>query len=88
MALSLLLVAVAFQVFDGLQVGVAGVLRGYKDTRIPMFYTVIAYWLLGFPAAWYLGIHLQLGAPFVWVGLIVGLLVAGILMTARFLRKR
>lgn len=87
-ALSLLLVAVAFQVFDGLQVGVAGVLRGYKDTRIPMFYTVIAYWLLGFPAAWYLGIHLQLGAPFVWVGLIVGLFIAGVLMTVRFLRKR
>lgn len=86
-ALSLLLVAVAFQVFDGLQVAAAGVLRGYKDTRVPMLYTVVAYWGLGFPAAWWLGIHQGRGAQAVWMGLIIGLLVAGILMTARFLRR-
>ncbi len=87
MALSLLWVAAAFQLFDGLQVGAAGVLRGYKDTRVPMLMTLFAYWGLGFPVAWWLGVRQGYGPQMIWAGLIVGLLVAGILMTHRFVRR-
>lgn len=88
MALGLLGVAAAFQVFDGLQVAAAGVLRGYKDTRIPMLITLLAYWGVGFPVAWIGGIVLGHGPIMIWVGLIAGLLVAGILLLARILLRR
>lgn len=87
MALGLLWVAAAFQLFDGLQVAAAGVLRGYKDTRVPMFITLLAYWFVGFPVAWLGGIVLGYGPIVIWAGLIGGLLVAGILLTARFLHR-
>ncbi len=87
MAMSLLWVAAAFQVFDGLQVAASGVLRGYKDTRAPMAMTLVAYWLIGFPIAWFGGIVLNLGPVAVWFGLIAGLLAAGILLSWRFRRK-
>lgn len=84
MALSLLWVAAAFQVFDGLQVAASGVLRGYKDTRVPMIMTLVAYWGIGFPVAWVGGIVLGHGPIVVWAGLIAGLLAAGLMLTARF----
>ena len=54
LAISLLGMAMFFQVSDGLQVGAAGALRGYKDTRVPMLLNFGSYWLVGFPLAWYL----------------------------------
>lgn len=87
MAMSLLWVAAAFQVFDGLQVAASGVLRGYKDTRVPMIMTLVAYWLIGFPIAWFGGIVLNLGPQAVWTGLIAGLLAAGIMLNWRFRRR-
>lgn len=86
LAVSLLFIAVAFQIFDGQQVAAAGVLRGYKDTRVPMLITVLAYWGLGFPTAWGVGILLDGGPLWVWVGLISGLFTAGVLLTWRFRR--
>lgn len=87
MAMSLLFVAAAYQLFDGLQVGAAGVLRGYKDTRVPMIMTLIAYWGIGFQVAWFMGIRQQGGPVWVWIGLVAGLLAAGVLLTMRFWRR-
>ncbi|HUG98716.1 MAG TPA: MATE family efflux transporter [Gammaproteobacteria bacterium] len=86
LAAALLTMAMVFQVSDGLQVGAAGALRGFKDTRVPMLLNVGAYWLLAFPMAWYAGIHARLGPVAVWVALITGLTVAALLLNARFLR--
>ncbi len=83
MAYSLLFIAAVFQVSDGLQIGAAGVLRGYKDTKIPMFMNFFAYWMVGFPLAYYLGMHLQKGAITIWVGLVVGLTVCALLLNTR-----
>lgn len=83
-AVSLLFVAAIFQISDGLQVGAAGALRGFKDTRVPMLLNFTSYWLVGFPLAWYLGIGLGLGPQAVWIGLVAGLTVAAILLTWRF----
>ena len=51
-AISLLLMAAIFQIADGIQVGAAGALRGYKDTRIPMIINMFSYWVMGFPLAY------------------------------------
>jgi MATE family multidrug resistance protein len=85
-AISLLAMAALFQVADGLQVGAAGALRGYKDTRVPMAMCLVAYWLIGFPLAWTLGLRLSLGAQFIWVGVLAGLCAAAILLVWRLSR--
>lgn len=83
-AVQLLLFAGIFQVADGLQVGAAGALRGFKDARIPMLLNVFSYWGIGFPLAWYFGLRAGQGASAVWLGLIAGLLVCAILLTLRY----
>jgi MATE family multidrug resistance protein len=85
LAAALLTMAMVFQLSDGLQVGAAGALRGFKDTRIPMLMNVGSYWLLAFPLAWYAGVHARLGPVAVWAALILGLTVTALLLNARFL---
>jgi MATE family multidrug resistance protein len=46
----LLIVAAIFQLADAAQVMALGLLRGVQDTRVPMFYAVVSYWLVGMPA--------------------------------------
>lgn len=87
LAAELLMLAAAFQLSDGLQVASAGALRGFKDTRVPMLITVLAYWGTGLPLAWALGYPLGVGPPGVWVGLIAGLTVAGVLLLVRYARR-
>lgn len=85
-AVGLLYMGAVFQISDGLQTSAAGALRGYKDTRIPMIITVIAYWGVGFPLAWLFGIPLHLGPQMIWAGFIGGLTVAAVLLVSRFAR--
>jgi MATE family multidrug resistance protein len=83
---SLLLVAALFQLADAGQVMALGLLRGVQDTRVPMFYALVAYWVLGLPAAYVIGFPLGFGGPGIWAGLVVGLAFAAVLMMARFWR--
>jgi multidrug resistance protein, MATE family len=85
LATALLTMAMIFQLSDGLQVGAAGALRGFKDTRVPMLMNVGSYWLLAFPMAWYAGVHAGLGPVAVWVALIAGLTVTALLLNGRFM---
>jgi MATE family multidrug resistance protein len=73
----LLLVAAAFQLFDGLQTVATGALRGSGDTRTPMFANLIAYWFIGLPAGYLLCFRFGWGALGIWTGLCVGLLIIG-----------
>lgn len=86
LAKSLLLIAAMFQLSDGLQTGALGALRGLKDTRFPVLVTLVAYWAAGLPLAWYLGIGLSIGPRGLWVGLVVGLSLAAVLLSMRFYR--
>lgn len=86
-AVQLLYMAGIFQISDGLQVSGYGALRGLKDTKIPMFVNLFAYWIIGIPTAYVLGFTYNYGAPGFWIGLIAGLTVAGILHNARFYIK-
>jgi MATE family multidrug resistance protein len=86
LAAQLLILAGLFQFSDGLQVAAAGALRGLKDTRVPMLITTFAYWVVGMPVGWWLAFRGGLGARGMWMGLIAGLSMAALLLTARFWR--
>lgn len=80
-AITLLPIAGLFQVFDGLQVVGAGVLRGAGDTHAPMVIGLLGFWLLGMPVSIYLGLHTPLRAAGLWWGFVIGLAaVAGFLL--------
>jgi MATE family multidrug resistance protein len=83
-AISLLLMAAIFQIADGIQVGAAGALRGYKDTRFPMAVNMFAYWVLAFPLAFLAAITFKAPPNYVWGGFVVGLGVAAILLSWRY----
>tara|TARA_Y100001978_G_C23427043_1_gene306531 strand:- start:139 stop:615 length:477 start_codon:yes stop_codon:yes gene_type:complete len=83
LAMNLLLVAAIFQIVDGIQIGAAGALRGYKDTKIPMIINLFSYWVLAFPLSYVLGIIYRLPPSYIWLGFVLGLSVAAILLTRR-----
>ncbi len=83
-ASQLLLIAAVFQLFDGTQVVGLGILRGIGDVNIPTAITFIAYWIIGLPTAYWLGIYMGMGATGIWYGLTLGLLVSASLLYARF----
>lgn len=71
----LLLVAGAFQLFDGMQVVLTGALRGLGDTRTPMLVNLVGYWLLGLPFGCLLCFGYGVGVPGLWIGLCAGLMI-------------
>jgi MATE family multidrug resistance protein len=79
----LLLVAAAFQVFDGAQVAGMSILRGAAETRVPALIAAIGYWGLGLPAGYLLAFPAGLGPEGVWLGLTVGLAAAALLLAIR-----
>jgi MATE family multidrug resistance protein len=87
LASSLLFFAAIFQFSDGIQVISAGALRGLKDTKVPMLYTVIAYWLVGMTLGYYLTFDGGMGPAGMWIGMIAGLSVGAAFLLARFLRS-
>jgi MATE family multidrug resistance protein len=85
-AISLLLMAAIFQVADGIQIGAAGALRGYKDTRVPMAINIVAFWVLAFPLAYMAAVTYKLPPNFIWGGFVIGLSAAAIMLASRFVR--
>jgi MATE family multidrug resistance protein len=85
-AITLLLAAAIFQIADGVQIGAAGALRGYKDTRVPMAINTFAYWVLAFPLAYMAAVTYKAAPVYTWGAFIVGLSAAAILLTWRYTR--
>ena len=75
---SLLVVASAFQLFDGVQGVAAGALRGAADVRFAFVANVGAHWFVGLPLALWLGFNAGLGTQGLWIGLLVGLTLVAI----------
>ncbi len=84
---TLLALAALFQLADAAQVMALGLLRGVQDTRVPMVYAGISYWAVGLTACYVLGFPMGLGAVGVWLGLTLGLTLAGVLLMVRFWRR-
>ncbi|MBV4413435.1 MdtK family multidrug efflux MATE transporter [Enterobacteriaceae bacterium YMB-R22] len=87
LASQLMLLAAIYQISDSIQVIGSGVLRGYKDTRSIFFITFIAYWVLGLPCGYVLAltdmIVPRMGPAGFWMGFIIGLTSAAIMMALR-----
>jgi len=83
-AAQLLLIAGLFQLFDGTQVVGLGTLRGMGDVNIPTFITFVAYWVIGLPSCYVLGIYFNIGIQGIWYGLTLGLLTSSVLLYMRF----
>ena len=81
---SLVSMAALFQVVDGAQIMALGVLRGVKDTSAPMVIAAISYWLIGVPCGYVFGFVLGWEGVGVWLGLVVGLTAAAIMLMWRF----
>lgn len=83
-AAGLLVIAGLFQISDGIQVVFLGALRGLQDVKAPMVITFVAFWIIGFPVSYYLGIKTDLGALGVWIGMLVSLTFSAIMLYLRF----
>ncbi len=86
-AMALLPIAAAFQIFDGLQVVSAGILRGLADTRWPAAIALFGFWGLGLPLAYFFAFRLGLGPRGLWWGLTSGLAAVAILLLIRVRRR-
>lgn len=87
LTVQILFYSASFQLFDGLQVTAIGSLRGYHDTRVTMIVTIIAYWFVGLPLGYALGLTDIFGTTHgvfgIWIGLVAGLAVAALLLNWR-----
>lgn len=86
-ALQFVMVAAAFQLFDGAQSTCSAVLRGLQDTRVPMAIALFGYWVPGLLTAIGLGLFTPLGGLGVWFGLMAGLVVVAGLLLWRWHRR-
>jgi len=86
-AVTYMVVASAFQLFDGLQAVAMGALRGLQDTRVPMTYALFGYWVPGLACCLWLGFWTPFAGTGVWIGLAVGLVVVAGLMLWRWSRR-
>ena len=87
LAISFLFVAALFQIFDGAQAVGAGMLRGLQDTKVPMAYAAIGYWVIGLAVALWLAFGRHWEGVGIWTGLATGLAIVAVLMIARWIRR-
>lgn len=81
---SLLWLAAAFQIFDGVQTVCTGALRGLGETRVPMIANFVGYWVLGLPLGLILCFVLHWGIYGMWIGLTLALIVISLSLLARW----
>ena len=86
-ASKLLIIVALFQIFDGIQIVAQGALRGIQDVKIPSVICFLSYVVFGVPIMIYLGLYTDLKATGVWIGFLIGLLIASILLSIRFFNK-
>lgn len=84
LAAALLLLGATWFVSDGIQGIAAGALRGLNDTRIPMLYAALSFWIVGFTGAYVLAFWFGLGVFGIWIGFSLALFLFALLLTVRF----
>ncbi|WP_106639882.1 MATE family efflux transporter [Allosphingosinicella vermicomposti] len=87
LAVSFLIVAALFQIVDGAQVVGAGMLRGLHDTKVPMIYAALGYWVVGLGTAIALAFWAGWEGVGIWTGLAAGLAAVSVLMVGRWMRR-
>ena len=71
-----------FQIFDGLQISLSGILKGLKKTNVILFSNFTAYWLVSIPLGCTLAFRFNLNLIGFWIGLVFAAIVLCIIMTA------
>jgi MATE family multidrug resistance protein len=84
LAATLLLIGASFFVTDGVQAIAAGALRGLNDTRVPMLFAAVSFWLIGFTCAYGLAFPGRLGAVGIWIGFSIAVATFAALLVYRF----
>jgi MATE family multidrug resistance protein len=84
LAATLLLVGASFFVTDGMQTIAAGALRGLNDTRVPMWFAAVSFWLIGFTCVYGLAFPGRLGAVGIWIGFSIAIATFAPLLIYRF----
>ena len=84
LAVSFLAVASLFQIVDATQAVGAGVLRGVQDTKVPMFFALIGYWVVGIGVGTLLAFPFGMAGVGIWLGLASGLGAVAILLLIRW----
>jgi len=87
LAVSFLKVAAAFQLVDGAQVIGAGMLRGLHDTRWPLIFALVGYWVVGLGIGAWLAFAADWQGVGIWVGLASGLAAVAALMLWRWIMR-
>ncbi len=90
LAASLLIIAAMFQLFDGIQVTIIGVLRGLEDVRWPTIITLVGYWVLALPLSYFLAFTCKLETLGIWIALLISLVFVALCLWWRlnFLLKK
>jgi MATE family multidrug resistance protein len=87
LAVSFVRIAAAFQLVDGAQVIGAGMLRGLHDTRWPLIFALVGYWVVGLGIGSWLAFARDWKGVGIWVGLASGLAAVAALMLIRWVLR-
>ncbi|WMJ72345.1 MATE family efflux transporter [Cytophagaceae bacterium ABcell3] len=83
----ILIIIIFFQLYNGLQATATGILRSVEDVKSSAYLTMIVYWVVGIPLAYFLGVHFQQSLKGVWQGLLVALIITAFLVYRRLFKK-
>ena len=83
---SLLFIVAMFQLVDGLQITLAGILRGLGLTKESFIAAFTGYWLLGIPFGLILAFKFEYNASGLWIGLATSLSIVALALSFVFLR--
>ncbi len=84
---STLFMVIFVEICDGIQIMAASILRGYKDTQIPVLFSIVSYIMICLPLAYYFGLVKEMGVYGIWAGIGIGLFFQAFCLTARFILK-
>jgi len=84
LAATLLAFGSTFFVVDGVQTIAAGALRGLNDTRVPLLFAAVSFWVVGFATSYTLAFLARMEAVGIWIGFTVGLGLYALLLVWRF----
>lgn len=77
---TLLFWVACFQLFDGSQVTLAGILRGLGVTKASSLAIFFGYWIIGIPLGYYLGFHAGMESQGFWIGLALSLALVAMML--------
>lgn len=83
----ILYILAVFQVFDGLQISLAGIFKGMKKTGVVLLSNFIAYWLISIPVGYTLAFHYHLNLKGFWMGLASAAVILCAIMSAMLIKS-